>query len=131
MANYSLLTSMGKEFTESCQNMSAAVLSSEVPFAIAHNGKHQFEYCESNSPYNQLFQAAMSDHSNQLVRLLLAKYSEGFKQVKRLVDVGGGVGTTVAKIVKHYPHIQGLNFDLPHVVAHAPQYPGIQSTDKT
>ena len=42
-----------------------------------------------------------------------------------MVDVGGGTGGTVAEIVKAYPHIKCINFDLPHVVATAPQYDGV------
>ena len=45
--------------------------------------------------------------------------------VGSLVDVGGGTGSVLAEIVKSYPHIKGINFDLPHVVAMAPIYDGI------
>ena len=48
----------------------------------------------------------------------------GFK-LPSLVDVGGGNGSGLAEIVKSYPHIKGINFDLPHVVATAPIYDGI------
>ncbi|KAK0589810.1 hypothetical protein LWI29_018799 [Acer saccharum] len=42
-------------------------------------------------------------------------------------DFGGGTGGiigTIAEIVKTYPHIEGINFDLPRVVATAPDYDG-------
>ncbi|XP_057248282.1 chavicol O-methyltransferase-like [Beta vulgaris subsp. vulgaris] len=42
-----------------------------------------------------------------------------------LVDVGCGVERLVANIVKTYPHIKGINFDVPHVVANAPLHPGV------
>ena len=123
MANYALLTSFGQQYTESLKHLDSAVLNSDVPFVIAHDGKHQFQYCASNPAYSQQFQAAMSDHSNQLLKLLLAKY-DGFKSVQRMADVGGGMGTTIARIVECYPHIQGINFELPHVVAIAPSHQG-------
>lgn len=44
--------------------------------------------------------------------------------IKTLVDVGGGVGLTIHLITEAYPHIKGINLDLPHVVQHAPPYPG-------
>lgn len=125
MANYVLLTSLGQEFIESCKHLTAAVLESKVPFAMAHGGKHQFQYCAANPDYSNVFQAAMTDHSHQLVDLMLAKF-EGFKDVQRMADVGGGVGTTIGRIVEQYPHIQGINFDLPHVIAHAPQREGVE-----
>ncbi|RVW46418.1 xanthohumol 4'-O-methyltransferase [Vitis vinifera] len=37
----------------------------------------------------------------------------------------GGTGGAVAEVVKAYPHIKGINFDLPHVVATAPAYKGV------
>ena len=33
-----------------------------------------------------------------------------------MVDVGGGVGSAISTIVNEYPHIHGINFDLPHVI---------------
>ena len=31
----------------------------------------------------------------------------------------------ISEIVKSYPHIKGINFDLPHVIATAPVYDGV------
>ncbi|KAB1206016.1 (R,S)-reticuline 7-O-methyltransferase [Morella rubra] len=53
--------------------------------------------------------------------MVLAEYKDGFDCVGSLVDVGsGGTGGMIAEIVKSHPHIRGINFDLPHVVATAP-----------
>jgi hypothetical protein len=54
----------------------------------------------------------------------LHKY-EGFKHIKTLVDVGGGVGKALGILVSSYPQMQGINFDQPHVVADAPNIPGM------
>ncbi|KAJ1377046.1 Winged helix-like DNA-binding domain superfamily, partial [Sesbania bispinosa] len=43
----------------------------------------------------------------------------------RLFNEGGGIGGSLSEIVRAYPHIKGINFDLPHVVATAPKYDGI------
>lgn len=50
---------------------------------------------------------------------------KGFEDIKRLVDVGGGLGVNINLITSKYPHIQGINFDLPHVIQHAPSYAGM------
>ena len=42
-----------------------------------------------------------------------------FSQAGRLIDVGGGTGELLAGILAAYPRLQGVLFDLPHVVAHA------------
>ncbi|MQI32294.1 methyltransferase, partial [Escherichia coli] len=51
---------------------------------------------------------------------------KGFEDIKRLVDVGGGLGVNINLITSKYPHIQAINFDLPHVIEHAPSYPGVE-----
>jgi caffeic acid 3-O-methyltransferase len=58
--------------------------------------------------------------------LSAVKKYEGFKDIKTLVDVGGGTGKTLENIISSYPHIHGINYDLPHVIAEAPTIPGIE-----
>ncbi|EFJ04676.1 hypothetical protein SELMODRAFT_449343 [Selaginella moellendorffii] len=57
----------------------------------------------------------------------ITRVYDGFKSVKRLVDVGGDTGSFLAQIVRLYPHIQAVNFDLPRVIANAPAYPGVEN----
>ncbi|KAL8162206.1 hypothetical protein V2J09_013695 [Rumex salicifolius] len=46
--------------------------------------------------------------------------------ISTLVDVGGGIGSSLNMIISSYPSIKGVNFDLPHVVHNAPAYPGVE-----
>jgi O-methyltransferase domain len=49
----------------------------------------------------------------------------GFDGVERLVDVGGSSGACLEMIMKQVPSVKsGVNFDLPEVVAAAPEIPG-------
>lgn len=57
------------------------------------------------------------------VEATVGKY-DGLKDVKTLVDVGGGTGRTVKEVVKKHPHIHGVVFDLPHAVAQASHVEG-------
>jgi caffeic acid 3-O-methyltransferase len=57
---------------------------------------------------------------------VLVREYEGFKDIKTLVDVGGGIGKTLETIISSYPHIHGINYDLPHVITDAPTIPGIE-----
>ena len=43
-----------------------------------------------------------------------------------LMDVGGGHGSVMAAITAKYPHIRGINFDMPHVIQTAPSIPGVE-----
>ncbi|CAM6098938.1 unnamed protein product [Calypogeia fissa] len=93
-----------------------------VPFVKAH-GVEFFEYGNTeNTEYGALIQDGMvsyfnSHKDNMMDDLRQCGVLEG---VTTLVDVGGGWGATIAEIVAEYPHIQGINFDLPHVIATAP-----------
>lgn len=42
-----------------------------------------------------------------------------FSGVKKLVDVGGGTGTLLTTILLAYPDVEGLLYDLPHVIPDA------------
>ena len=49
-----------------------------------------------------------------------------FDELSRLVDVGGGNGSTIKLLVKACPWLQGTNFDLPHVVSVAAEISGVE-----
>uniref|UniRef100_A0A7N2MCP7 O-methyltransferase C-terminal domain-containing protein n=1 Tax=Quercus lobata TaxID=97700 RepID=A0A7N2MCP7_QUELO len=53
----------------------------------------------------------------------IIKSYKGFEQLRQLVDVGGSLGVNLNLITSKYPHIKGINFDLHHVIQHAPPYP--------
>lgn len=86
-------------------------------------GSEIWTYGSTNPDFSDGFNAAMQSRSRSLNTIIVQHY-EGFRDVKRLVDVGGGVGGALTHIVAANPHISGVNFDLPHVVATAPQISG-------
>ncbi|KAK1281550.1 Caffeic acid 3-O-methyltransferase [Acorus calamus] len=51
---------------------------------------------------------------------------KGFEGLNTVVDVGGGVGCTLATIISKHPNIRGINFDLPHVIEAAPPIKGVE-----
>ncbi|KAF3443877.1 hypothetical protein FNV43_RR13567 [Rhamnella rubrinervis] len=79
-----------------------------------------WEFTSANPEFNKLFNDAMSSSADILMGVFLPAYKDGFSGIRSLVDVGGGIGTTLSEIVKSHPHIRGINFDLPHVIATAP-----------
>ena len=117
-----VLMNQDKVPMESRYYLKDAVLEGSQPFTKAH-GMNGFEYLAIDPRLNMLFNRAMSELSTMLLSKILDSY-EGFKEVQELVDVGGGVGSTLNLIVSRYPHISGINFDMPHVIAEAPHYPG-------
>jgi len=61
----------------------------------------------------QIFQDAMQELSVQANRDLAAFVD--FSRVRHVVDVGGGDGTNLIELVRHWPHLRGTVFDSPTV----------------
>jgi hypothetical protein len=61
----------------------------------------------------QIFQDAMQELSVQ-ANADLARFVD-FSQIKHVVDVGGGDGTNVIELVRHWPHLRATVFDSPTV----------------
>ena len=101
---------------------SSSVVNSEEPFAKAH-GMNQFDYMRTHPEFLTQFKSAFEDSTPQFAKTMLSKY-RGFAGVHTLVDVGGSSGMYLSFIVRKYPHIRGINFDLPEVVAQNPTFPG-------
>ncbi|KAM4103828.1 hypothetical protein ACJW30_06G108500 [Castanea mollissima] len=95
-----------------------------IAFKKAH-GREFWDFGSVNPEFNKLFNDGMACTAHIVMNAIVSEYKDGFGSVGSLVDVGGGTGSVLAEIVKSYPHIKGINFDLPHVVATAPIYDGI------
>ncbi|KAK9161835.1 hypothetical protein Syun_008176 [Stephania yunnanensis] len=104
-----------------------AFLEGGIPFEKKH-GMSIFDYMGTNERCNQLFNEATFSHTTILMKSILERYN-GFEddKLKVVVDLGGGYGITIKSIIARYPKIKGVNFDLPHVIAHAPTFPGDRS----
>ncbi|MEZ5401330.1 MAG: methyltransferase [Bryobacteraceae bacterium] len=81
-------------------------------------GRNAFEVMSDNVSDLENFQAGMSNFSAQEGPLLDPLLD--FAGFRRIADIGGGHGALVARILHRNPHLQGVLFDLPAVIAHAP-----------
>jgi caffeic acid 3-O-methyltransferase len=117
----------GHAIRESCYSLKDAVLEGGIPFNKANNGLNMFDILGKSPDLNEIFNQAMRNRSALIMREVLQVY-KGFNDdnVKNLLDVGGGFGSTINAVISKYPHIHGINFDLPHVVRNAPAYPGVE-----
>lgn len=114
-----------KVITDSWYKLKDAVLEGGVPFNMAHDGMHAFEYPAIDSRFNDVFNQGMHCHTTLIMKMILEVYP-GFKEITEIVDVGGGTGATLAKIIAKYPHIRGINFDLAHVIKDAAPLAGVE-----
>ncbi|GAV62947.1 Methyltransf_2 domain-containing protein/Dimerisation domain-containing protein [Cephalotus follicularis] len=93
------------------------------PFVKA-NGEAAYSYYVRKPEMNGLMLKAMSGVSVPFMKAMLDGY-DGFEGVETLVDVGGSAGDCLRMILHKHPAVrQGLNFDLPAVVAKVPTIPG-------
>ncbi|KAH9725351.1 Flavone 3'-O-methyltransferase 1 [Citrus sinensis] len=113
-----------KVFLDSWSQLKEAIIEGGVPFDRVH-GTHAFEHPRLDTRFNEVFNTAMYNLSTLVIQKILEAYN-GFKHIKQLVDVGGSLGNTLKAITTKYSHVKGINFDLPHVIQHAPGYPGVE-----
>ncbi|XP_052207534.1 (R,S)-reticuline 7-O-methyltransferase-like [Diospyros lotus] len=104
--------------------LSRCVREGGIAFEKAH-GKEIWDYNSANPDFSKLYNAAMGCTAKVTTTAIVAAYKDGFHSIGSLVDVGGGIGTSISEITKAYPHIKAINFDLQNVVATAPEYPGV------
>ncbi|KAG0473357.1 hypothetical protein HPP92_015214 [Vanilla planifolia] len=119
-----VLMNTDKVLMESWYHIKDAVTNGGVPFNIAH-GMNAFEYYGKDPNFNQVFNEGMKNHSVIIMKNILERY-KGFEEVNVLIDVGGGIGGNISMIIAKYPHIRGINFDLPHVISVAPPFQGVE-----
>ncbi|GFS46650.1 cytochrome P450 superfamily protein [Actinidia rufa] len=97
---------------------------STEPFVKA-NGEPAYSYYGKKLEMNGLMKKAMSGVSVPFMKAILDGY-DGFGGVDRLVDVGGSAGDCLRMILQKHPNVkEGVNYDLPEVVAKAPIIPGV------
>ncbi|KAG8070550.1 hypothetical protein GUJ93_ZPchr0006g43110 [Zizania palustris] len=94
-------------------------------FERAHGLPYYDYMARKNQRLSALFDNAMAQHSVILVTKMLERF-KGFDGVRRLVDAGGGTGSTLGMITSRHKHITGINYDLPHVISQALPFPGVE-----
>ncbi len=90
-----------------------SVLTGEGAFGHVH-GVHPWDYGKAHPSWNDGFNAAMSSIAGSVHEQIAHCYD--FSGVKLLVDVGGGHGRLMARILDRFPQLHGIVFDQAHVV---------------
>ena len=91
-------------------------------------GKDVFELFAEQPEQAEVFNRSMTNTSAAMVDSIVSAYD--FSSIDRLADVGGGHGMLLASILARHPHMQGVLYDLPEVVAGAgakPHFTGCQA----
>ncbi len=89
-------------------------------------GQKEWEYFRDYPDKGIFFMKAMTEFSEAVNQPIAQAYPD-FAQTQTLVDLGGGQGTLLATVLKTYPSLHGILFDLPAVIDQARQLPGWQA----
>ncbi|XP_076932220.1 acetylserotonin O-methyltransferase-like [Bidens hawaiensis] len=124
MANFVLLES-SPIMLAPWHKLSAIVLGKEESTFEAAHGGDVWGFAAANPGHSKLIDDAMACDARVAVGAMVEGCQEVFKELRTVVDVGGGDGTALRLIVEACPWISGINFDLPHVVSVAPACKGV------
>jgi hypothetical protein len=80
-------------------------------------GMSVFEYFAKDRALSEIFNNAMTMFSGYVIPAALDVYD--FGDIRTIVDVAGGHGQVMTSILRRYPAMRGILFDLDHVIAGA------------
>jgi hypothetical protein len=80
-------------------------------------GMPLFDYLACHPELGRVFDSAMQGIHGRETAAMLAVYD--FAPITRLVDVGGGNGSLLSEVLREYPKMRGVLFDLPEVIKRA------------
>ncbi|WP_449419232.1 methyltransferase [Phormidium nigroviride] len=107
---------MGDELYQGWGNLLYGIKTGETAFE--HTFKMSFySYLQQNSEAAVNFNEWMKETTREWLLPVIEAYD--FSEVKKLVDVGGGIGTLTAIIMKANPKMQAILFDREDVVVDA------------
>jgi len=93
--------------------MFEGIKTNRSPFEL-HFGTDLFSHLSLHAEHMALFQDAMDCYTVQSSIALLEAYD--FSRFSSLLDIGGGRGTFLKKLIDQYPAVQGATLDLPQAL---------------
>lgn len=78
------------------------------------HGAEVFDYFAANPEESEIFNRAMTDGSISIAPAIVESYD--FSGCKTLVDIAGGHGYLLAQVLKAFPGMKGILFDVPAVI---------------
>jgi len=106
----------GAEFFQTWGSLLHSVRTGEDAFSKVY-GKPFFQYMTENPERHRLYDAAMNGIHDFETEPVINAYD--FSRFRSLVDIGGGNGLQLAKILKRNSVLNGILFDLPAVAESA------------
>ncbi|MBD2310032.1 methyltransferase [Chroococcidiopsis sp. FACHB-1243] len=111
---YVAMAQMGEDHSLGWSNELHSLRTGETAFDAA-TGMSAWDYYARHPEAGQVFSQSMTSLFTSVSQAVAATYD--FSQFKTIVDVGGSQGSLISAIVRSYPHLKGILFDLPEVIA--------------
>ncbi len=111
---YTVLSEMGDDHFLGWSNGLHSLRTGETAFDAA-TGMSAWDYYTQNPEVGWIFSQSMTGMLTPVSQAVAATYD--FSEFNTIVDVGGSQGSLISTIVRSHPHIKGILFDLPEVIA--------------
>jgi ubiquinone/menaquinone biosynthesis C-methylase UbiE len=89
------------------------------------HGHEVFPYFAANQEAAKIFDRAMTSLSNLAIKAVIDAYD--FSEIETLVDVAGGHGRLLTAILEANPAVNGILFDMPHVIQGAQESESVKA----
>lgn len=115
---YSLSTFYGEDIHAALDQLLNAVSSGTPAFQLSFK-QPVFGYFKEHPDRAALFQDAMKEKSTAVIKSSMVSYN--FGRFNSIFDIGGGYGHFLSAILKKYPHLTGMVYDVPEVIDTIPK----------
>ncbi|MDF5723009.1 MAG: methyltransferase [Rhizonema sp. PD37] len=110
------ISMLGQEHYLGWENLLHSIKTGEIAFDhIAEMSL--WDHYLKNSEAGKVFNCAMTNLTASVLSAIICSYD--FSAFNTVVDVGGGQGSLVTSILKAYPSVKGIIFDVPTVIVEA------------
>jgi hypothetical protein len=116
-ARATILALSGDWFWKAWEEFSHSIATGKTAMEKVY-GMGAFEYLSQRPELASQFSKAMIGIHGGEIPALVEAYD--FSPFKTVVDVGGATGSLISAVCKTYPTVQGVLYDMPHVVREAP-----------
>ena len=111
---YVAMAEMGDDHSSAWSNGLHSLKTGEPAFEATF-GMSPWEYYAQHLEAGQLNSQETTSIGTPVAQALAATYD--FSQFNTIVDVGGAQGSLISTILRAHPHLKGILFDLPEIIA--------------
>jgi O-methyltransferase len=119
LSQYGCAVMMGEEHYRSWGDLLYSVRTGKPAFDAVY-GKPIFDYLQEHPEQAKIFDQAMTGFHGPETQAMVDAYD--FTGINTLTDIGGGNGSLITTVLRKYPAMKGIVYDLPNVVARTAEH---------